>query len=151
MTSAVATIGLTFDGVDVQDIDGLFLELVGGLSDSPTVRGIDVTVPGADGQVARPRRFHERRPLLAGFVRGSGATQAIRQSDYRSNVRAMLSLFDATAEPADLVAALEDDATATIPARTLQVATVDVIPGEYANVSIEMLGIEDWAFEDAGS
>lgn len=151
MTSLIAVIGITFDGVDVQDIDGLFLEIVGGLSDSPTVRGIDVTIPGAAGQVARPRKFHERRPLLQGWIRGFGPNQDERQAVYRQGITAMLELFDATAVPAPLVLMLEDGSTASVDARTLQVATVELVKGEYANVSIEMLAVEDWVYEALGS
>lgn len=149
MTSALAVIGLTFDGTDVQDVNGLHLVITQGLGDSPTVRGTDVTVPGAAGQTARPRKFHERRILLGGpdsFVRGDGATEADRRADYRTNVRAMLTLFDAAAAPADLVATLEDGDTATIACRTLSVATVELVPGEWAAVSIELLALEDWAY-----
>lgn len=149
MTSALAVVGLTFDGTDIQDFNGLHLVITQGLGDSPTVRGTDVTVPGAAGQQARPRVFHERRILLAGpdsFVRGDGATEAARRADYRSNVRAMLALFDPTGAPAALVATLEDGDTATIAARTLSVATVELEPGEYAAVSIELLALEDWVY-----
>ena len=151
MTSSAATVGLTFAATDVQDLDGLFLEITQGLADSPTARGVDVTVPGAVGQVSRPRKFHERRLLLSGFVRGSGADHATRQADYRTNVRAMLTLFDATAAAADLVATLEDGATATIAARTLSIASVDQIAGEWTDLSIELLAVEDWAYVEAGS
>lgn len=154
MTSAIAIIGLTYAATDVQDFDGLHLEITQGLGDSPTVRGTDVTVPGAAGQTARPRKFHERRLLLAGpnsFVRGDGATEALRQADYRTNVRAMLALFDPAAAPADLVATLENGYTATIAARTLSVATVELVPSEWAAVSIELLALEDWTYEVVGS
>lgn len=151
MTSPWAPIALTFDGTDIQDVDGLHLEITQGLGDSPAVRGVDVTVPGADGQVSRPRRFHERRILLSGFVRGSGASEADRQADYRTNVRAMLALFDVTAAAADLVATLEDGATATAAARTLSVMSVERVPAEWADVSIELLAVEDWIYVEAGS
>jgi len=144
-------IGVVFDGTDVQDVDGLYLEITAGLDDSPTVRGEDVTVPYADGQVARPRRFHEMRILLTGHVRGVGATAGDAQADYRANVTAMRALFDPAADPADIVCTLEDGTTATAAARTLSVATVNVIPSEWSNVSIELLALEDWTLEVAGS
>jgi hypothetical protein len=145
MSSALAIIGLTYGANDIQVLDGLYLEIVGGLDDSPTVRGEDVTVPYADGQTTRPRRFHERRILLAGHVTGTGATTALAQGDYRGNVKAMLALFDAAAAAADLVASLEDGTTATVAARTLSVVTVPVAPSEWSSVSIELLAVEDWA------
>lgn len=156
MTSAVAPVGLVFDSVDLQDLDGLFLEITQGLSDSPSsVRGVDVTVPGTDGQTSRPRRFHERRLVLSGFVRGSGATHSDRQADYRGNIRAMLDLFEtgggASYAPPDLVATLEDGSIATIAARATSVVSVEVVSGEYANVSVELLAVEEWAYETPGS
>lgn len=151
MTSTAATIPTSYNGVDVQDLDGIFLEITGGLSDSPTVRGVDVLIPKADGQTARPRRFQERRILISGFVRGTGSTQADQRADYRSNMRSLLSLFDAAAAPADLVAELEDGSTATVACRTLSVASVEPVQSEYGTVSIEMLAVEDWSIVDAGS
>lgn len=151
MTSAVAVVGVTFNGQDVQDIDGLFLEITQGLADSPDVRGVDVVIPGADGQTARPRRFDQRKVMLTGWVRGSGAGQAAQRASYRGNVRLMLGVFDVTAAPADLVATLEDGSTATLVARTLSVASADELPGEFTNLSIELLAVADWVYEDAGS
>lgn len=151
MTTNAATIGLTYNGTDVQSLDGIFLELLPGAFDSPTVRGVDVLVPKADGQTARPRKFHERRIPIGGFIRGAGATRVLQMADYRANVRALLALFDATAAPLDLVAELEDGSAATIPCRTLSVATMEPVQSEYGTVSIEMLAVEEWTFEDAGS
>ena len=144
MASDVATVGLTYAASDIQNLEGLFLEITQGLGDSPTVRGVDVVVPGLAGQVARPRKFHERRIVLTGFVHGTDL------ADYRTKVRAMLALFDATAAPADLVATLEDGDIATIAARTLSVAFVEVVPG-FADLSIELLATEDWTYTAAGS
>jgi hypothetical protein len=151
MTSDVASIPLTFNAVDIQDFDGLFLEITQGLGDSPDVRGIDVTVPALAGQVIRPRKYHQRKIILSGFVRGTGALHDDRLASYRSNVRIMLGLFDATDAPADLVASLEDGSTATIAARTLSVLSSESIPSEFAYVSIELLAVEDWTYEEAGS
>jgi hypothetical protein len=151
MTSGAVSIPLTFDGVDIQDLDGLHLEIVQGLNESPTVRGEDVTIPSADGQTYRPRRFHERRILLSGFVRGDGAAQSDRRADYRQNVKSMQALFSTTAAPADLVATLEDGTTATIVCRTLSVLSVERVPSEWADLSIELLALEDWAYEVIGS
>lgn len=146
MTSALAIIGLTFDGIDIQNLDGIYLELTGGLNDSPAVRGVDVIVPGAAGQVARPRRFHERRILLTGSVRGSGSTEDDRRAAYRTDMKTLLALFDTAANPADLVAELEDSTTGTIAARTLSVLSTETVPSEEAAISIELLAVEDWSF-----
>jgi hypothetical protein len=141
--SAIETIALTFAGTSIQDMEGLFLQITAGLSDSPTVRGVDVLIPKADGQTSRPRRFHERRIMLEGFVRGSGSTYDDQLADYRANIRSMLSLFDATLPPDTLQATLEDGSIATIECRTLSVLTPEDVR-TYATVSIEMLAVEDW-------
>lgn len=146
MTSPWAPIALTYNAIDIQDADGIHLEITAGLNDSPTVRGIDVTVPGADGQVARPRKFHERRVLLSGFVRGDGATESDRRSDYQDKMTTLVGLFDVTAAPVDLVATLPNSAVGTIAARALSVACAELVPAEFANVSIELLAVEDWSF-----
>lgn len=155
MSSATATIGLTYDGADIQVLEGLYLELREGLDESPTERGVDVTVPGLDGQVPRPRRFHERRLLLSGWVRGSGDTTEERRADYRTTVRVMQQLFPSgggnAVEPADLVAQLENGATATIPCRCLSIAANNVIPSEFTYISIELLAVEDWVYETPSS
>lgn len=149
MTSELAIIGLTFKGTDVQVLDGLFLEITQGLDDSPEVRGKDVTIPSAPGQLARPRVFHSRKPVLSGWVRGAGSTTADIQASYRTNVRAMNALFDPADAPGELVATLEDGWTATTQARTLSVIPLPEVPHEEAKVSIEMLALEDWVYEEA--
>lgn len=155
MASDVASIGLTFDGEDIQNLDGLFLEITYGLAESPDTRGIDVVVPGADGEVPRPRRFDKRKILLTGFVRGDGVTQELSRASYRGAVTAMIGLFQtgggASYEPRDLVAALEDGTIATVPCRTTSIETAEIIQSEYTNVSIELLAVEDWSYETPGS
>lgn len=156
MSTTATTIALTYNGADIQNLDGLFLEITSGLDDSPTsVRGVDVTVPGIDGQTPRPRRFHERRIILTGYVRGTGATQTDRRADYRVNVRAMHNLFPtgggAAVEPEDLVVYLEDGDTATIAARCLNIVADNAIPSEFTRISIELLAVEDWDYESPGS
>jgi hypothetical protein len=144
MTSALATIALTYNAIDIQVFDSIFLEITHGLSDSPTVRGIDVTVPGLVGQVARPRRFHERRILLSGFVRGDGDTEAGRRTSFRANMDVLLALFDAAGDPHALVATAEDGSTRSIEARTLSVMSIEQSPSEWADVSIELVAVADW-------
>jgi hypothetical protein len=154
MTTAAAAIGLTYKAIDIQAPDfSIFLEITQGLDDSPDVRGVDVTVPAADEQTARPRRFHQRKILLAGHVMGNGSDQATARANYRLSRQVLSALFDATAAPGDLVATLEDGSTATIPCRTLPggLAAIEVIPSEYARLSIELLAIEDWTIEVLGS
>jgi len=152
MTSALATIGLLYDGVDVQDPDlGIFLEITQGLHETPEVRGIDVTVPSVDGQFPRNRRWHQLKLVLTGIVRGNGVDQDARQASFRQNSRYLRTLFSSTRMPADLTAYLEDGASAVIPARPLNIIPNELVKSEFMLVSVELLAVADWNFSDIGS
>lgn len=153
MTTVLAAVGLTYDGTDLQDPDGILLEITRGLFETGDTRGVDVTVPGLDGQVVRPRRFHERRILLAGYVRGDGMDQATRRADFWNNLDQLRTLFDETGLPKALVATVPDGTTRTCDARTLPDGriVVEQIQSEFATVSIELVALEDWLIEATGS
>jgi len=140
--TAPAIIDVTFDGVSVQDTDGLFLEIVLGLYDGLDVRGDDVTVPYLAGRVPRARRAHTRRILLVGWCRGSGATEDLRRLDYRANRENMELLFALDAMPATLEVTYSDLSTRTISARTLNIIPTPQIPAEFADISIELLSTD---------
>lgn len=144
MTNAAAPIGLTANSTDVQDADlGIFLEIVRGLNESPSVRGTDTIVPGLAGRVARNRVADVLTIELRGIVTGAGADEAAQRSDYRTNVNTVRALFDPTSL-VTLVAALEDGTSATITARPLNLVWDQLLP-TLANVSIEMESIDpDW-------
>jgi hypothetical protein len=145
MTTAVASIGVSFDGTDCQPSDlAFFLEIVVGFDDSPEVRGEDVTIPYADGRVARPRRFDRRRILLEGFVMGDGDDHDEQRADYRANRRTLSQLFDPTATPATLTLTLEDGSVWAITARTLSLVVTEVVQSLYATVSVELEAVSDW-------
>lgn len=73
MSNPVATIGLTYGGTDIQQNPiGIFLEIVRGLSESPSVRGTDTIVPALAGRIARNRMSDVLRIELVGLVAGSG-------------------------------------------------------------------------------
>ena len=73
MSNAVAVIGLTFSGTDLQTSDfGIFLEIVRGLNDSPAVRGVDLIVPSRAGRVVRNRVGDVLTIGLHGYVMGNG-------------------------------------------------------------------------------
>lgn len=148
MTSAVATIGVVFDGTDVQEIDGIFLELVSGLTgEGLSVRGVDVTIPGLAGRVARLRRADVRRIELRGFVRGVGATRADAIADFRANMDDLDALFDKTADPAVLSVTTEDGIVRTINARTVDLMLgEEVVSGEFQYVSVVLESVDpDWS------
>jgi len=73
MTNAVAVIGLTYDGTDLQAADfGVFLELVRGLNEPPAVRGVDLIVPSRAGRIVRNRVADALTIELRGYVMGTG-------------------------------------------------------------------------------
>lgn len=147
MTTDIAAIGLTYDGVDLQPSDFAFhLELVDGLDDSPDVRGEDVTIPYLAGRLPRPRRFDHRRLTLEGMARGLGTDQATSRADYRATRRGLAELFDPARDVADLVATLEDGSTATIACRPLVLNPVEIVQSEYAELSVSLEAVEDWTF-----
>lgn len=143
MTNPVAVVGLTFGGTDIQQSDfGIFLEVVRGLNEPPAARGVDLVVPARAGRVVRNRVMDALSIELRGYVMGalSGGGERV---NYRNNVQAVRALFDPAAEPANLVASLEDATTQTVAARTLNSVWNEITPG-YAEVSIELQAVEDW-------
>lgn len=146
MTSPVATVALTYDAVDIQDLDGIHLQITKGLFEVANVRGTDVVVPGADGRTIRPRRFDRRQILLAGEVRAAGDVpdQDDRRSDYRDNLNTLRTLFDETGTAKDLVATLENGEVWTCPARCVDRIVNEAILSEEAKVSIELEALSDW-------
>lgn len=141
MSSPVAVIGLTFRGTDIQDLDGLFLEITGGLDELPEVRGEDTVVPGLAGRVSQNRIADRRELELEGYVRGVGADEEGDRSAYRTNVIAMQALFDPTLDPGELVASLEDGSTATINARALNIVGAQKMPS-FKLVSVKLESVD---------
>jgi hypothetical protein len=146
MTNPAAPIGLTFDGTDLQDSDfGIFLEIVSGLYDGLSVRGVDTTVPGFIGRIPRNRIADRRVIQLAGWVSGTGTTLDEQRSTFRNNVQAVAAAFDLTAAPATLEAALEDGTSITIDARTIEVHFGEMIASVLQRVEIDLESVDpDW-------
>jgi hypothetical protein len=94
-------------------------------------------------------------PLTAPLIRNHDAGDQVRQVDtagssgdrevFRTNAKIVRALFATDAEPADLIAALEDGTTATIAARALN-SIWDQITPDLAAVSIELESVApDWS------
>lgn len=149
MTSGLATIGLTYDGTDLQTSDlQIFLEIVHGLNETPSVRGIDVVVPGLAGRIEGNRINDVLVITLEGLIRADPAetTTAGAQESYRDNCQAVRALFAPDRLRADLVATLEDGTTLTISARPMPgMIWSEPIKSEVAQVSIELEAYGDWA------
>ena len=149
MTSPIVSVGLTFDGTDLQPSDLSFcLWIVSGLNQTPTVRGVDVTVPALAGRI-EANRVNDMLPIiLEGFCRGdqTATNTADRREAYRVTARTLRSLFASNRERADLVATLEDGTELTIAARPLPgMIWNEIVLSEYAAISIELEGVDDWA------
>lgn len=153
MTNAVAVIGVSYDGTDVQQNPmGIFLELVGGLNETPRVRGTDVIVPGLAGRVVRNRKADGFVVELRGYVSGSGVDEEAERASFRALVTSLRTLFDPTRDPADLVATLEDGSTATCSARPLPTMVYNQQVPSMAVLSVELESVDgDWVLEPAGS
>ena len=150
MTNAVAVIGLTFGGTDIQqDPFGIFLEIVHGLNEVPSVRGVDTIVPGLAGRIARNRVTDVLLIELQGLVAGLGTDEAAQREDFRDLVATFRALFDPTVIAA-LVATLEDGGTSTIAARTLNIIWEQIVPS-MARVNIQLEAVSDWVVTVAGS
>jgi hypothetical protein len=149
MTSAIGAVGLTFDGTDLQPSDlSVFLQIVHGLNETPSVRGVDVVVPALAGRV-EANRVNDVLPIvLEGFCRADPSTTTTEDAreSYRTNQRALRTLFASNRERADLVATLEDGSELVISARPQpgMIWNENVI-SEFATISIELEGYDDWA------
>lgn len=148
MTSPLAAVGLTFDGVDLQLDDlTIFLEITRGLAEPPSVRGVDVIVPGLPGTIEANRINHTLSILLEGFVRADpdATTLADAQASFAATRAAVRTLFATNRERALLVATLEDGSVVSISARPMNSAWVTIVPSQFASVSIELEGSDDWS------
>ncbi|MFZ0324742.1 MAG: fibronectin type III domain-containing protein [Actinomycetes bacterium] len=139
MANAVATIGLTYRGTDVQEAfngsAAIFLEIVRGLNEHPSVRGMDLTVPGRVGRIQGTRVKDMRLVELRGIV--MGATGATELTTFRTKVLAFQTLFDPTLS-GSLIATLEDGSTLTLTnVRTLNLVWDEIAPA-FARVSVEL-------------
>ena len=148
MASDVAVVALTYRGTDIQNIPGgIFLEIVEGLNEPPSVRGSDWTVPGAPGRQFRSRVADVRTIELRGYVSGEGVGEAADRSDFATLRETMRALFDPTLDPGVLAATLENGAAATINARSLPTQVWDQVVPAMFRVSIELESVDpDWDF-----
>ena len=148
MTSPVGAIALSYDGSDLQSSDlQIFLQIVHGLNESPSVRGTDYVVPARAGRV-EANRVNDVLPIvLEGHVRAdpSDATTSGSRSSFRTNVTALRTLFRNDRARADLVATLEDGTVWSISARPMNTIWAEPVISEFATLSVELEGYGDWA------
>lgn len=148
MTTAVGIVALSYDGTDLQQSDlQLFLQIVHGLNETPSVRGSDYVVPARAGRVEANRVNDVLSIVLEGHVTGdpTETTTSGARSSFRDNMQALRFLFRPDRARADLVATLENGTVLAISARPLNIVLSEPVPSEFAAVSIELEGYDDWA------
>lgn len=143
---------LTFGGTDIHDVNGIYLELLGGFDGVAEVRGADIIIPGRPGMTPLSRVKHRRLITLAGYVAGSGASAAAERQDYRANIVVVQTLFD----PDDAAKALVvttpylglPSGSKTISARFLNAIWDDPIGDVFRGLTVQLEAVgnpPDWA------
>lgn len=151
MTSAVAVVVLTYRGHDIQDIDGIFLDLyAGGPGEIAEVRGVSQVIPGADGMLARNRNVQRRRIELRGFCRGIASSETTDRGDYWDN-RITLADWFHPEQMGTLSATLPNGEVWTIEARTLPPIVYDQEVPSFARVSVVLESVDPHWVEQVGS
>lgn len=153
MTSPIATVGLTYASTDLQPSDlQWFFQIVKGLNEPPSVRGVDVTVPALAGRIEGNRTNDVLAIELVGWVRAdpTDTSRSGAIASFRDNAQSIRALFATNRARADLVATLENGDVVSVSARPLNAIWSDTIQGEFMSVNVELEGYDDWA-EVAGS
>jgi hypothetical protein len=134
-------IGLVYAGgaTDIQAPDfGIFLEIVQGLSEPPSTRGVDTVTPGRPGRVAGSRVADRLQIRLEGVV------IADDEAAFRTSMMALRRLFHPTRMPAPLTATLEDGGVVSVMARPVRIEA-RATSRQSAEVSVELEGLAVWA------
>lgn len=149
MSNPWAVVQLFYDDEDLQLADfSIYFWVEVGLMETPQVRGEDTVVPNRAGRTEGNRRNDILTIVLNGQITSDPleVTLADARASWRTKMLAMRTLFASNRSRAPLVAILEDGSSATIMARPLNIVVPNTIPGEYASVSVELEGDDDWAF-----
>jgi hypothetical protein len=144
---------LTFDAADLQRSDlSLHLDIVSGLNDGLEVRGTDTVVPSAAGRVFRDRKRDVRHIVLAGWIQGTGSTEANRQASYQNICDELEALFALDADPATIIGEARDGTWRSIDARTMNIVWDDEPVFGVSHVSVLLDSVEpDWQVTGGGS
>lgn len=147
MSNPYAVVGLRYDSTDLQLADFTkYFWIATGLDAVPSVRGVDVVVPGKPGRSLKNRENDTLAIVLNGQVTcdPDAMDQAAARSSFRTAMRAVRTLFASNRTPATLEATLEDSTVLTITARPMNIVVPDQVEGVYASLSIELEGYDDW-------
>lgn len=126
---------LAADSVDIRTSDATiyFYIVRGWIDDIPAVRGADSILSGQAGRFARNRVADYRRVLLAGQVKGTGATEALARASYLAKLESLQGVWSPTASSWDLVVDDEYKGLASGQTATITVRTINVIPAADSN------------------
>lgn len=148
MTSPLASVALFYDGVDLQQADlQIFLEVIRGIGETPTVRGLDVVIPALAGRKEYNRVNDVLAIELHGFVRAdpTETTTAGARATFAANRSTIRTLFASDRERADLIVGLEDGTVLSVSARPMPTLLWDErVKSEFAYVNVELEGYGDW-------
>lgn len=148
MTSELATIGLVWDGNDVQDWPGgILIEIVKGVNETPSVRGADVIVPSREGRIEGNRKNDVLTIELSARIRADVTTtnNADAQASFRENMAQVREWFAPSRGRAVLIATLEDGTVQQISARPLpSMIWNEPVKSQLAIGSIELEAYGDW-------
>lgn len=149
MVSALAVVGLNWDGFDVQRADlDIFIEIAEGLDDLPDVRGGDQVIPFRTGRLP-VRSIADFRPIIGnGWIAGSNSTP---RAKYRGYLDALKAKLDPTSEPRVLAATLEDGTTRWIRAIPRNLLPGPGIGGEFRTFSIEWKACDPYWYGSWGA
>ena len=150
MTTEAAPVTLTYNSTDVQDLDGIFLEIVRGAPGEPAeVRGRDDVAIGREGRMARNRLPDVRIVELVGWIRGTGADEDAQRSDYWDNRITFDSLFSTTTIRV-LHATLPNGDAYTLNCRVRPPVLFRQVVPAFATLSLELESVDpDWELEVA--
>lgn len=133
----------SYDGTSLVTVTAsyeLTFWLLSGLDSGLEVRGVDTVIPGATGRTPRNRVADRRVIEIQGWVKGLGATDALRGAGFRSAMEVLRTLFSSTRSAATLVVGVEDNtSTKSISARPLPDVGIDYrrVPAAIVNINLE--------------
>lgn len=142
-------IEITFSSTPLFDADGHLRSrfVKGWPGETPMVRGEDDVIAAATGRSFYPKiGDHLDVEILVDVAE-------VSEVAFRSQMTALYALFQATAAPAVLSAALEDGSAATINAYVMPpVLTRELVPGLVAQLDVALISIDPtWVITPAGS
>lgn len=144
---------LTFGGADLQRADlSIHLDIVSGLNDGKRVRGTDTVIPSMRGRVARNRIADGRDIILAGWLQGTGSSEANRLASYQNLRDEVEAIFDPEDAPATLVGQAQDGTWREIDCRTVSIVWDPAVINGVGQLSISLDAAEaDWTVTGGGS